>query len=117
MTENYLCILHKNNRKHSQHFKLLFLTKFKHWYIKLNIYMYEIKFTSHKHSLFGYLFSRNEKKTHIDQSFILCQIKTTQKPTKVIAEKKFFSSGYVVDITCFEECFLFQVINERHYLL
>ena len=42
------CVRHKNRRKHNQHFKnVIFQTKFTHWHIKLNIYMQEIKFTSH----------------------------------------------------------------------
>ena len=45
-TENYFCVRHKNRRKHNQHFKVFFQTKFTLQHIKLNIYMLEIDVTS-----------------------------------------------------------------------
>ena len=91
MTGNYFCM------KHNQHFKLLFQTKFTLWHIKLNIYKYEVKSTSHKH-LFGCLFSRNAKKMHTDQYVYY----------------NFSSSVHVIDTTCFDECFLFHLITGNH---
>ena len=38
--------------------------------MKLNIYVKETKFTSHKQYLFVLLFSRNGKKTHTDQRIL-----------------------------------------------
>ena len=35
------------------------------------------------------------------------RIETTHKPSKLAAVKNFFSSVYVVDATCFDECFLY----------
>ena len=42
---------------------------------------------------------------------------TARKPSKVAASKNFFSSVYVADTTCFDECFLFDVITERYDIL
>ena len=39
----------------------------------------------------------------------------TRKPSKVAAAKTFFSSVYVVDATCLDECFLFHVVTGRYY--
>ena len=77
------------------------------------------KFSSHKHYLFGLPFSRNAKKTHTDKSilltFILC-LKRNVSETVAVA-KKSFPSLYIMDITCFDECFLFRVITRRHSFL
>ena len=63
--------------------------------------MWEIKFTSHKHYLCGRLFSRNAKKTQTDQVHTL----------KVFYSVQIFSSVYIIDITCFEECFFIPCDN------
>ena len=42
---------------------------------------------------------------------------TSHKALKVAAAKKSFQSVYIIDTTCFDECFLFHVINGRHYFL
>ena len=39
----------------------------------------------------------------------------THKPSKVAAAKMFFSIVYVIDVTCFDKCFLFDVIAGRRY--
>ena len=39
---------------------------------------------------------------------------TTHKPLKLVAARTLFSSVYVVFTACFDECFLFFVIPERH---
>ena len=36
---------------------------------------------------------------------------TTYKPLKVTPAKTFFSSLYIIGAICFDECFLFYVIN------
>ena len=38
------------------------------------------------------------------------------KPLRVAAAKKSFPSVYIIDTTCFHECFLSNVINARHLL-
>ena len=43
------------------------------------------------------------------------RIKTTHKPSKVAAAQKVFSNVYVIDATCFDECFLFHVVTGRYY--
>ena len=40
---------------------------------------------------------------------------TTHKPWKEATAKKFFSSIYVLDATCFDKCFLSHVTSERRY--
>ena len=81
--------------------------------------MYEIKFTFHKQSLFGCLFSLKTKNTRTDQSapqvFYSIRIETTRKPSKEAAAKNVFSSVYVIDATCLDECFLSHVISRRRY--
>ena len=39
----------------------------------------------------------------------------TDKPSNVTAATNLFFSVYVIGMTCFNECFLFYVITERHY--
>ena len=82
---------------------------------KLNICMQEIKFTSHKLYLFGFLFSRNTKKTHTDlktlQAFFLFSQKRRLRPSKVATVKNFYCSVHVIGRTCFDECFLFHLIT------
>ena len=55
------------------------------------------------------------KKACTDQStlqvFLLCPNRNSYKRSKETAEKKFFSSVYVIDETCFDEYFLFHVIS------
>ena len=64
------------------------------------------------------LFSRNAKKTYTDQSilqfFYSLRKEKTCKPSKIAAAKSFSPSVCIIDITCFEECFLFHVITGRH---
>ena len=71
------------------------------------------KFTYDTQHLFGLLFSRNTKKTHTDQSilqfFYSVRMKTTFKPSKIAAAKLLFSSVYVIDTTCPDECFFFHI--------
>ena len=82
--------------------------------------MLGIKFTSHKHYLFDHLFSKNAKKAHIDQStlhvFWLCPKWNNSQTFKRSSCEKLFSRVYVMDTTCFDECFLFQVTTGRHYV-
>ena len=41
----------------------------------------------------------------------------SHKPLKVAAAKKSFPSVFIIDATCFDECFLFHVITGRHHFL
>ena len=72
-----------------------FQNKFTFWYIRLNIYIWKTKFSSHKHCLFGLLFSRNAKKTHTDQSilltFLLCLKRNVSQTLKSSSCKKVFT--------------------------
>ena len=51
----------------------------------------------------------------IVQVFYFLRIETTHNLSKVAAAKKVLSTVYVIDTTCFNECFLFHVITRRHY--
>ena len=39
------------------------------------------------------------------QVFLLCLKKTSHKPLKIAGAKKSFSNVYIIDTTCFDECF------------
>ena len=41
---------------------------------------------------------------------------TPHKPLKAATAKKYFPSVYIIDTTCFDECFLFRVITGIHFL-
>ena len=68
----------------------------------------EIKLTSHKQYFFRYLFSRNAKTTHRDQKlrsfFTLFELKRPINLQKLQLE--IFSSVFVIDVICLDECFL-----------
>ena len=49
--------------------------------------------------------------------FYSFQIKTTQKPSKQAAAKIFLSNVYVIDATCFDECFISHMIKGARYFL
>ena len=70
--------------------------------------MWKTKFSSHKQYLFGLFVSRKSKKAHKDQR----PKYTTNFFT--LSEKKPLSV-YIIDTTCYDECFLFHVITRRHY--
>ena len=80
------------------------------------------KFASCKECLLVLFFSRNVKKTRTDQSIIIqfsysLQKEMSQKPSKVAAAKTYFSSVYVIDTACFDECFFFYLRTARHCFL
>ena len=91
--------------------------------------MQKTKSTSHKQYLCGLLLSRNVIRTHKDHStlhfFLSLSFslslslsvwkETTHKPSNVAASTNLSSSVYVINMICFEECFLFYVITGRHY--
>ena len=101
----------------------IFQNRFTLWHIRLNIYIWKTKFSSHKQYLFDLLLSRNVNKTHTDQSnqsdklFYSVWNETSRKPLKLAAAKSSFPSVFAIDTTCFDECFLFLVITGRHYFL
>ena len=43
--------------------------------------------------------------------------KTSHKPLKAAAAKKSFPGVYIIDTTCFDECFLLHGITRGHYFL
>ena len=59
------------------------------------------------------LFSRKAKKTRTDQSilqaFYSVWKETSHKHLKLAAAKKSFPSVYIINKTCFDECFLVHV--------
>ena len=124
MTENYLLFKCPTNtriythththtkRELNKHFKLLFFKLNSHFGTSnlistcRNLSLLLIK---SKQYLFGRLFSRNKKKTKVHYKFIELYLKKkTHKPPKAAAAKNLSSSVYVIDATCFDECFLFR---------
>ena len=71
-----------------------FWAKFTFWPIKLSTYMLEMKYTSDKQYLFGLHFymkvTEDSYRATYTWSFLICPIRTTHKPSKVAAAKKFF---------------------------
>ena len=110
----------KNRRKHYQDSKLLFFKINLLFGIRLSIYIWKTKFSSHKHYLFGLLFSRNAKKTmqtKVYYQLFYCLKRNISQTLKSSSCKKSFPSVYIMDTTCFDECFLFRVITGRHSFL
>ena len=62
---------------------------------------------------------KKPKKTRAEQStlqvFLLCSNRNDSQTFKRSSCKNVFSSAYVIDVNCFDECILFQVISGRHY--
>ena len=75
--------------------------------------MQKTTFSSNKQYLFGLLFSRNVKKAHTVyyKLFYSVRIGTSPKPLKKAAAKKSFSGMHIIDVTCFDEYFLFHLIT------
>ena len=86
LRNHIVCVHHKNRGKHKQHFGLFFESKSKRRLVQTNVHF---KF-----------FDLSESK------------RLTNLPA---AAKHFSSSVYVIDATCFDECFLFHVITGRRY--
>ena len=93
--------------------------KFTLWDIKRNFYILKTKFTPHKHYLFGLLFSRNAKKTHTGQIYykIFYPVwkKTSYKPSKVKAAKRFFSQVSMFHMIIGRHCFLYKFIVTQKF--
>ena len=121
MTDNYFCIRHKNRRKHNQHFKLLFFKLNSHFetsnetskYRKLNLLLINSIYLT----ISSLEMQRQPDRPKYTTFFLICIKKTTRKPSKVAAAKKFSPGVYVIDTTCFDERFLFHGIAGRHYFL
>ena len=101
---------HKNWRKHNQQFKLLFLTINLHFvlwnevstYRKLNLLL-----TTSTYLVFLPVeMQRRLKQTKVYHRFFYFAWKeTTHNPLKVAVAKAIFSSVYLIDENCFDECF------------
>ena len=107
----------KYRRKHNRHFGTsFFYDKFTLWHIKLH----KEKQVYEKY-LIGLIFSGISKKIHTSQVyykfFYSVWKETTNKPSKVVTSETFFSSVYVIVITCFDKCFLFHMITGRNCFL
>ena len=115
----YFCVHHR--RKHNQHFLAIFFRKKKQTFLAHQTKCLT-NFTSQKQYLFGFLFSRNARKTPTDHNFsihynfFLLWKQTSHKTLKVTDEKNFFSSVYVINAACFDACFSFHLITEIPFL-
>ena len=90
----FLCPPQKQAETQTKILNCFFQNKFTLWHIRLNIYIWKTQFSSHKHYLFGLLFSRNGKKTHTGQSilltFLLCLKRNVSLTLKSSSCKKVF---------------------------
>ena len=116
------CVRHNNRRNHNQRFKLLFFKENLHFgtsgqistYGKLNLLPIKSIYL---------IFPSRERQRRLIQTKVYYKLfytiwkETSHKPLKVGAAKKSFPSVYIIDKTCFDECFLFHVITGRHYFL
>ena len=73
--ENFFVTARKIDENTTRILKCYFQTKFTFWDIKLNIYMYEIKFASLKKYLFGLLISRKARPKYTASFFALSEKK------------------------------------------
>ena len=92
--------------------KLLFFTVNLHFVKSKQISTYRKLNFPFPSSLFSLLTCRNAKRTQKDESKLLVLLlfrkETIPRQTlKVAAAKTLFSSVYVIDTTCLDECFLF----------
>ena len=91
ITDKYFCVWHKNRRKHNHYFKLLF-------------------------SRINLLFGTSKWMSTFEKLYFVWK-ETFQKSSEVAATKNFFPSPYGTSTACFDECFLFYVIIEKHDFL
>ena len=99
----------KNRRKHNQHFKLLFF--------KIN-FAHQTKYLHMKNSIF-LVFSSREMQNRLMESPLKTKVyykhfysvskEASHTPFK--AAKKSLPNVFIIDTTCFDECFLFYVIT------
>ena len=88
-------------------------------------FKYQTKFSFLKHYSFGFLFSRNAKKTHRDESvqqtFFFCQKRNASQTLKEAAAKcrsqVILSLIELMRWTFFDLCFIFHVITRWQYFL
>ena len=114
ITENCFCAGHKIKRKRIQHFKLLFFKPNLHSGTsncistcrKLNLLLVNSTYLI----VSAPLKQGRPMQTRVHFKFCYSvRIETTHKPSKL------FASVHVIDATWFDECFLFDVVNRRHY--
>ena len=123
INERYFCVRHKNRRKHSQHFKLLFFTINLHFVISNQIPAYRksnLPLKSDSYSALPLDMQGRLKQIKVYHAysriiFYFVWKETMHKPLKVPAAKALFSSVYVIGTTSFGERFLFYVTTERRY--
>ena len=119
---NYFLVCHKNRWKHKQHFKLLFFKIILYFSISDYLSIYgKLNFLpiNSIYLVFSSLEMQRrviQIKTH-DKLFYSVWKESSHKPLKVAAAKNYFPGVYIIDITCFNKCFLFHVITWRQYFL
>ena len=113
----FFCVRHKNRRKLNQHSQLLFL--------KINLHLdNQTKYLNFLPVTSIHLVSSSVEMQRLVQTKVyykLCYCvwkETSHKLLKVAAAKMFFLSVFIIDTTCFDECFfLLHVITGRHCFL
>ena len=117
-----LSVLFKGRLLSEKHFELLFFKENLHFgtseqistYGKLNLFPIKSIYL---------VFSSQERQRRLIQTKVYYKLfysiwkETSHKPLNIAAAKKVFPKCVIIDKTCFDECFFFHVITERHYFL
>ena len=110
----------KNRRKHNHHFRTVFFFIIILHFFTSNQLSTDRKLNLPLTSSVYFVFFALEMQKRLKQSKIYHKFshfvwkETTHKPLKVPAPRTLFFSVYVIATTCFDQCFLFCVIPERH---
>ena len=117
ITANDFYVHHKIRRKHNQHSKLSCFKinlHFGNLHIRLNIYIWRTKLSSHTVFIWSSLLKKCKEDTYIPKyttNFFAPSEKKPHKPFKLAVAKRSFASVYIIDTTCFDEYFLFHAIT------
>ena len=117
-----LSVLFEGRLLSEQHFELLFFKENLHFGTSEQIYTYG-KLNLFPIKSIYLVFSSQERQRRLIQTKVYYKLfysvwkQTSHKPLKVAAAKKVFHKCVIIDKTCFDECFFFHVITERHYFL
>ena len=119
ITASYFCVRHKSRREHNQHFKLLIFQAFLHFGTSHLLSTYRKTSLILIISFHLFLSSIEIQRTVIQTKyttgfFPLSEKKRLLNLQKQQLQKNIFSSVHVMVTTCFDKCFLFHVITERH---
>ena len=112
----FLCLPQKQAETQPTFETATFQIKFTLLHIRLNIWIWKTKFTSYKQYFFFLVFpswemERRPIQTKVYNKLFYPVSKEASQTFKSRAAKKYFPSVFIIDATCFDECFLFYVIT------